>query len=150
MVLRSLLARRRDELKLFRASARLTGFARQLSLSLRELQRNQLTPESLQEFAAKVQGSEGLALKLQDLAALLRHYLRWLDEHRLQDADRLLDAAAECLRPARPGANGNGHVSPPDRGSPLPHRVESPSRRRQDWRGRGQLFLSFGNDQPKT
>ena len=38
MVLRALLAKKRDQLKLFRASARLTGFARQLSLALRELQ----------------------------------------------------------------------------------------------------------------
>jgi ATP-dependent helicase/nuclease subunit B len=45
MVLRGLLARKRDELKLFRASARLTGFAQHLSLALRELQRQPLTPE---------------------------------------------------------------------------------------------------------
>src|SRR6185312_10522312 len=42
MVLRALLAKKRDELKLFRASARLTGFAQQLSLVLRELQSSQL------------------------------------------------------------------------------------------------------------
>ncbi|MBW8865707.1 MAG: hypothetical protein JF609_12470, partial [Verrucomicrobia bacterium] len=40
MVLRGLLARKREDLKLFRASARLTGFAQQLNLVLRELQSN--------------------------------------------------------------------------------------------------------------
>src|SRR5205085_176808 len=78
MVLRGLLAKKRDKLKLFRASARLTGFAQQLSLVLRELQRNQLTPESLNELAGHVQQVEGLAFKLQDLATLLRDYLEWL------------------------------------------------------------------------
>lgn len=46
MVLRGLLAKKREELKLFRASARLTGFAQRLSVVLSELQRNQLTPEA--------------------------------------------------------------------------------------------------------
>src|SRR5579862_2617223 len=36
MVLRGLLSRKRAKLKLFRASARLAGFAQQLSLALRE------------------------------------------------------------------------------------------------------------------
>ena len=44
MVLRGILAEKRDKLKLFRASARLTGFAQQLNTVLRELQRNQLAP----------------------------------------------------------------------------------------------------------
>ena len=100
MVLRGLLAKKRDELKLFRASARLTGFAQELSLVLRELQRNQLTPESLNELAQQVQGVEGLAYKLQDLALLLRGYLDWLKAHKLQDADCLLQSAAQALREA--------------------------------------------------
>jgi len=97
MVLRALLARKRDGLKLFRASARLTGFAQQLSLVLSELQRNQLTPESLNQLAAQVQDIEGLGYKLQDLATLLGDYLDWLKTHNLKDADCLLQAAAETL-----------------------------------------------------
>ncbi len=97
MVLRGLLARKRHELKLFRASARLTGFAQQLSQVLRELQRRQLTPESLLQLAEQVQEVEGLAYKLQDLATLLRDYLEWLKAHDLQDADCLLAAAVEAL-----------------------------------------------------
>src|SRR5205814_1774967 len=98
MVLRGLLAKKRDELKLFRASARLTGFAQELSLVLRELQRNQLTPDSLNQLARQVQGVEGLEGKLHDLALLLQSYLDWLKDHKLQDADCLLQLAAETLR----------------------------------------------------
>ena len=100
MVLRGLLSKKRDELKLFRASARLTGFAQELSLVLRELQRNQLTPDSLNQLAQQVQGVEGLAHKLQDLALLLQSYLDWLKDHKLQDADCLLQSAAAALHSA--------------------------------------------------
>lgn len=97
MALRALLARRRDQLHLFRASARLSGFAQQLSLALRELQRHDMTPESLSGLAAKLRTAGGLALKLQDFATLLRDYLDWLKARNLQDADGLLPAAAAVL-----------------------------------------------------
>jgi ATP-dependent helicase/nuclease subunit B len=97
MVLRGLLARKRDALKLFRASARLTGFAQHLSRTLRELQRHQLTPESLNKLAGELHGLPGLSLKLQDLAMLLRDYLDWLNQHSLQDADCLLDSVRRAL-----------------------------------------------------
>jgi ATP-dependent helicase/nuclease subunit B len=99
MVLRGLLAGRRDELKLFRASARLTGFAQQLSGVLGDLQRHLQTPETLRQLAERVRGVEGLAYKLQDLSTLLRDYLDWLQKHQLQDAERLLNAAARALQP---------------------------------------------------
>ncbi len=102
MVLRGLLAKKRDQLRLFRASARLTGFAQHLSQVLRELQRHQLTPESLSELAAQVHGVEGLSAKLHDLATLLQDYLDWLQAHRLQDADCLLDVATQALREPHP------------------------------------------------
>src|SRR6185437_12738010 len=70
MVLRALLAKKRGELKLFRASARLTGFAQQLSLTLREFQSNRLTPADLRKFAVDTQDF-GLSAKLHDLALLL-------------------------------------------------------------------------------
>jgi ATP-dependent helicase/nuclease subunit B len=164
MVLRSLLARRRDMLKLFRASARLTGFAQQLSQTLRELQRNQLTPESLDQLAAKFKDNEALSLKLEDLATMLRDYSRWLQEHELHDADCLLDSAAACLQASAPDRNGTGDpnsqavettpsASTLNGGTPnLPNStpaVRSKARRR-DVRSRGQLFLSFANEQPKS
>ena len=105
MVLRAIVAKRREDLKLFRASARLTGFAQQLSLVLRELQRSQLTPDSLNQLAEHAREVTGLAYKLQDLATLLQDYLDWLDAHDLQDADSLLTAATEALLQI-PKANG--------------------------------------------
>ncbi len=102
MVLRSLLARKRDHLKLFRASARLTGFAQHLSEALRELQSHQLTPESLHVLAARTAAVESLSFKLHDLATLLRDYLDWLDAHALHDADHLLDFATAALRQPHP------------------------------------------------
>jgi ATP-dependent helicase/nuclease subunit B len=98
MVLRALLAKKRDDLKLFRASARLTGFAQQLSLVLRELQRHQFTPEALRKLAADAPDSGGLPLKLQDLALLLESYSDWLKEHELQDVDCLMAAATAALK----------------------------------------------------
>ncbi|HEX3799190.1 MAG TPA: PD-(D/E)XK nuclease family protein [Verrucomicrobiae bacterium] len=98
MVLRSLLAKKRDELRLFRASARLTGFAQHLSLVLRELQRHQLTPDALERLAEDVNAVESLSSKLHDLAMLLRDYLGWLHAHQLQDADCVLDIATQTLR----------------------------------------------------
>jgi ATP-dependent helicase/nuclease subunit B len=102
MVLRGLLAKKRNELRLFRASARLNGFAQHLSLALRELQRQQLTPESLAELAEHAQAVAGLGDKLHDLATLLRDYLDWLAARGLQDAEHLLDFAVETLRAPHP------------------------------------------------
>ncbi len=98
MVLRALLARKRDELKLFRASARLTGFTRQLSVVLRELQSNQLMPDALRKFASEAGETGGLSLKLHDFALMLESYLAWLRANALQDVDCLLATAVEALR----------------------------------------------------
>lgn len=98
MVLRGLLAKKRDELKLFRASARLTGFAQQLSAVMRELQRNQLAPGELRKLAVQAGEIGSLGHKLRDLAVLLESYLEWLKAHNLQDVDSLLGAAAQALR----------------------------------------------------
>jgi ATP-dependent helicase/nuclease subunit B len=97
MVLRALLLEKQGELKLFRATARLPGFAQQLSGLLRELQRHQLSPDRLYALAGQA-GSASLSLKLQDVALLLRAYLDWLREDNLQDVNCLPDEAAQALR----------------------------------------------------
>ncbi len=97
MVLRALLARHREDLKLFRASARLNGFAQQLSLTLGELQNQQLSPAMLEVLAGQVGDAEGLPDKLHDLGLLLHEYLAWLEAHHLRDADCLLASATEAL-----------------------------------------------------
>jgi ATP-dependent helicase/nuclease subunit B len=103
MVLRGLLSRKREKLQLFRASARLTGFAQQLSTVLREIQDHQVTPEALEAMAAECRSQTALGFKLQDLAALLREYLAWLAAHDLEDAGSLLNSATDALKKAAGG-----------------------------------------------
>jgi ATP-dependent helicase/nuclease subunit B len=100
MVLRALLNQKQKDLKIFRASARLTGFAQQLSLLLREMQRHQLSPTRLLELEAHDNLQKQLRDKLHDLALLLHAYRDWLTAHQLQDANHLLDVAAGALRSA--------------------------------------------------
>jgi ATP-dependent helicase/nuclease subunit B len=100
MVLRALLSKHRERLRIFRASARLAGFSAQMSLVLTELQNQQHTPESLRDLAQKLETRQGLAWKLQDFATLMEVYGEWLREHELIDPDNLLNVAAEGLRTA--------------------------------------------------
>ncbi|MCW5554586.1 MAG: PD-(D/E)XK nuclease family protein [Verrucomicrobiae bacterium] len=98
MVLRALLARERDALRVFHATARLPGFATRLSLLLRELQRHQISPERLTALADRLTTQVQLRDKLHDFAHLLRGYLDWLGTHGLQDANCVLDVATALLR----------------------------------------------------
>jgi ATP-dependent helicase/nuclease subunit B len=97
MVLRALLLRHESELKLFRQSARRPGFAQQLSQLLRELQQHQFTPQKLRLLAQNKNLRAELRDKLNDLALLHENYSRWLEENKLQDANRLLDFATDAL-----------------------------------------------------
>jgi ATP-dependent helicase/nuclease subunit B len=122
MVLHALLARRRKELQIFHASAGLPGFARQLSLELRELQQRQVSPEILRQLASRGGLAESLRRKLHDLSVLLADYLEWLQRHSLQDAERLLDLAAAALKRSPPAAplasalwlDGFAEMTPPE------------------------------------
>ncbi len=98
MVLHALLGRRRKDLEIFHASAGLAGFARQLGVELRELQRRKLSPDTLRALAERPGLGESLRRKLRDLSLLLTDYLAWLRDHKLQDADCLLDLAADALK----------------------------------------------------
>jgi ATP-dependent helicase/nuclease subunit B len=98
MVLRALLARNKESLKVFRATSRLPGFARHLSQVLRELQRYHLDPDRLLAAAQRIGSVNRLDHKLHDLALLLRAYRGWLEDHQLRDADLLLDLAKESLQ----------------------------------------------------
>ena len=100
MVLRALLAREHAALRVFRATARLPGFARQLSQLLREFQRHQITPAKLARLAERCAENAPLRDKLHDLHHLLRAYHEWLAQSEIQDADQLLDLASEFLRTA--------------------------------------------------
>ncbi|MDD5138724.1 MAG: PD-(D/E)XK nuclease family protein [Verrucomicrobiales bacterium] len=98
MVLRALLLRHADDLKLFRASARRPGFAQELGRLLNELQQHQLTPAKLRALAQRDDLHRELRAKLHDLALLSEKYADWLREHELQDGNHLLDFATDALR----------------------------------------------------
>ncbi len=98
MVLRALLRRHQPALRIFRASARLGGFAEELGEILREFQRHRIGPERLAALAARIVDHPALAAKLHDLGLLLRAYLDWLREHDVLDADRLPELAASALQ----------------------------------------------------
>jgi ATP-dependent helicase/nuclease subunit B len=101
MVLRALLLRHADELKLFRGSARRAGFAQELGTLLAELQQHQFTPAKLLNLAADETLRRELRDKLHDLALLAEKYAGWLREHELQDANHLLDFATAALKSAK-------------------------------------------------
>jgi ATP-dependent helicase/nuclease subunit B len=104
MVLRALLARRRAELKIFHGSAGMAGFARQLSLELRELQRREISPAMLAALAARADLTEALRRKLRDLGLMQRGYLDWLQERNILDSDSLPDLASRALGRADPSS----------------------------------------------
>jgi ATP-dependent helicase/nuclease subunit B len=98
MVIRALLARKRADLKLFHASARLPGFATRLSLLLRDLQRHQISPKQLLTYAEEISSPRQLRDKLHDFGLILGGYLDWLRLHDLKDLECILDEAAAALR----------------------------------------------------
>ncbi|HSH94457.1 MAG TPA: PD-(D/E)XK nuclease family protein [Roseimicrobium sp.] len=98
MVLRALLLQRRDSLKVFHATARLPGFARELGGTLQELQRHQVGPETLRGLVTRFAGQPRLSNKLHDLAVLLEEYQGWLKRHELQDSHRRLDLAVDAVK----------------------------------------------------
>jgi len=97
MVLRALLARHANDLRLFHATVRFPGLAHQLGLVLDQLQKHRLTPALLRQEAQRRRSGDPLAAKLEDFALLMDKYNRWLAEHGLRDEGSLLDAAAGAL-----------------------------------------------------
>jgi len=101
MVLRALLLRHETELKLFRGSARRSGFAQEVSRLFAEFQRHQLSGPRLRAFAGNQNLRPELRDKLSDLALLFERYSSWLAENKLRDENSLLDDATEMLRAAK-------------------------------------------------
>ncbi|MBU6401605.1 MAG: PD-(D/E)XK nuclease family protein, partial [Verrucomicrobia bacterium] len=121
MVLRALLTRQREHLRQFRASARLPGFASQLSELLREFQRYHWSPAVLDKLVQDLPADRPLANKLRDFSRLFEAYRAWLRAAGLQDADHLLDVAVEALgelpspEPAATGVPGDDPSLTPSR-----------------------------------
>lgn len=107
MVLRSILARVRDELTVYRATARLPGFARQLGDLLLEFQQYQISPERLAQLAATLSAEASLPGRLTDLGRLLAEYENWLGNRGVQDDSRLLALASQALAAAPATAPGD-------------------------------------------
>ncbi|HOY58911.1 MAG TPA: PD-(D/E)XK nuclease family protein, partial [Verrucomicrobiota bacterium] len=102
MVLRALLARNASEWSVFRATARLPGFARQLSEAVRELEQHNVAPERLRQVATQIDRRSPLRGKLLDLAAMATRYREWLAQRRLEDPTRLLRLASEAAEASAP------------------------------------------------
>jgi ATP-dependent helicase/nuclease subunit B len=98
MVLRALLAREKEGLAMYRASAHQPGFAAQLSQLLREMQRSRIGPAELAKMAEDEAVSAHLRAKLTDLALLAGAYRDWLEGQGLNDADEVLELAANRLK----------------------------------------------------
>ena len=97
MVLRALLNDPRRPLEVFHSSARLPGFAQELSRVLRELQHHRHSPDRLGRLASQWDGTLAVAAKLRDIARLQREYAAWLEARHLQDVESLLDTATTAL-----------------------------------------------------
>lgn len=113
MILRALLAREKDNLAMYRASANMPGFAAQLSGLLRELQRSRMTPKRVAELAGEQSFPERLRAKLADLAHIASAYHGWLKARHLDDADRALEIAGEQLQRLEIPSRIDSHSSPP-------------------------------------
>lgn len=98
MVLRALLTRHHGDLKVFHSSARLPGFAQQLSDCIAELQNHGVSPRTLLSTAAKLKHNPQLASKLRDVALVFGAYLEWLQREQLHDTGALLDLAVAAVR----------------------------------------------------
>ena len=100
MVLRAILHQHAPSLRLFHPTARLPGFALELSQTLRELQQHGLSPKQLRSIAETLTDQPRLENKLEDLATLFGAYIDWLNDHHLHDVGSILDLATNALRAA--------------------------------------------------
>ncbi|NLH74195.1 MAG: hypothetical protein GX456_14160 [Verrucomicrobia bacterium] len=98
MVLRAILHQNAPSLRLFHPTARLPGFALELSETLRELQQHGLSPKQLRSIAEGLTDQPRLRNKLEDIAMLFGAYMDWLEDHHLHDVGSLLDLATNALR----------------------------------------------------
>src|SRR3954470_246995 len=93
MALRAILSRRRESLRVFKASAQREGLAQELSTLWREVCEHRSGPGALRAAANKLENPR-LRAKLEDFADIFEDYQTWLAKHNLRDADELLDLAA--------------------------------------------------------
>jgi ATP-dependent helicase/nuclease subunit B len=96
MVMRAILARRRNDLRVYRESAQRDGLAQELSGLWREACEHRIGPAALRAAAQKVKNLR-LRAKLEDFADVFGDYAKWLEHHELRDGDELLEIAADAV-----------------------------------------------------
>ncbi|MEW6161079.1 MAG: PD-(D/E)XK nuclease family protein, partial [Verrucomicrobiota bacterium] len=126
MVLRALLFRKQNDLKLFRSTARLSGFVEELSGVLQIFQQHEIAPAKLRALLENGRLPPELHAKLHDFSLLLHAYLDWLSKHEIQDEACLLDCATALLRGLHPGLEPSATTTPADQLVPL----AAPARKR--------------------
>ncbi len=94
MVMRAILGRRKDRLRVYRQSAHHEALAQELSDLWREACEHNVGPQTMRAAAQRVQ-NQRLRAKLEDFADIFEDYQKWLAAHQLRDGDELLDLAAE-------------------------------------------------------
>lgn len=97
MVLRSLLDKHSNKLRVFRAAAGFPALAQELAAILQEFGRQQVDAEKLDRLKEREELSPRLRNKLHDLALLSGLYRQWLLQADLKDTESLLELAAEQL-----------------------------------------------------
>ena len=98
MVLRSILNQVKDRLRIFRASTKLPGLARELSGVIREFQQSGIPPESLLDLSDSKKLPVRVSQKLHDIGLVFGEYKNWIQQRELFDPDHLLDLAADTLQ----------------------------------------------------
>ncbi|MGE5592833.1 MAG: helicase-exonuclease AddAB subunit AddB [Betaproteobacteria bacterium] len=100
MVLRSLVRQKASELSIFVKGSEKYGFAQCLAQTLRELTMYRVSPEELEARVAELEkaglGMTPVALKLHDLAVVVRAYREYLGD-KFQDPDDHLSLAASRI-----------------------------------------------------
>ncbi|HEY6226642.1 MAG TPA: PD-(D/E)XK nuclease family protein [Verrucomicrobiae bacterium] len=96
MALRAILGRRRESLRVYKASAQREGLAQELSTLWREVCEHRSGPGALRAAANNLDKNPRLRAKLADFADIFEDYQAWLKKHNLRDADELLDLAADA------------------------------------------------------
>src|ERR1043165_1336225 len=95
MALRAILGRRRESLRVYKASAQREGLAQELSTLWREVCEHRSGPGALRAAAQKLDNPR-LRAKLEDFADIFADYQAWLTKHNPRDADESLDLAADA------------------------------------------------------
>jgi ATP-dependent helicase/nuclease subunit B len=98
MILRAVIEQEKEKLSIFRSSARLGGFLREINGLFSVFHVQGISPERLYSACRKFEPQSPLGQKLSDLAVIFEATEKWCDEHHLLDSDALLSIAVNVLK----------------------------------------------------